>query len=332
MPLPAHPLALGRHIPGAWVAPVASALDRGQQGKVEAFLSSDQARWTADGDLVAQATRTNGDDPGTAELDAAVDRAARQWLARLRALPFQGDAGTWQRLAAHLDGWVRSERSEILESRWLPEPLRRFEMATLDRANRQFGSYALWADRVASLLADRPAPHVVDLAAGSGGFLRWVAAHRRDIGWRMTATDLEGEFVAQGHALAQRAGVPVQFERRDATRIGVFDPPADLFVCTQSAHHMPPGVLVRMMASAMASAPAGLWLVDIARGIGHAVGIGLGTATSIPFPPLMLDGMQSSRRAYSGAELHLLARLAGARTVMVEALGPVHVVLHAVGT
>ncbi len=326
MAVPHHPLSLGRRVPGAWLAPVAAALDRARRGSLDALLSEQAEAFVTTRAQVDAARAAPANDAHRAEHDAAVDREARAWLARLRRRSL-GSPGLGA--AAAVDMAIRSERSEILESPLLPESLRRFEMWCLDRVNRQFGSYPLWAEQVSRLLGDAVTPHVVDLAAGSGGFLRWVGQARPQSGWRLTATDYEAQFVDQGRALAARDGVDVQFERRDATRIGAFDPPADLFVCTQSVHHMPPGVVLRMLASAVASAPRGILVVDVARGFGHALAIGLGTLVSLPFPPLVLDGMQSSRRGYAGAELALLARLAGATRVEVEPLGPVHVVLHA---
>ncbi len=328
MPLISHPLSLGRRVPGVWLSPLAAALDRARLACVDRVVGQEPDRFAQAREIVTTALNLATDDAATAAIDAQVDREARLWLQRLRGVSLRS-AGAGLNLAAALDAVVRSERGEILESRWLPESLRRLEMWALDRVNRQFGSYPLWAERVAAAVADVRTPHLVDLAAGSGGFLRWLAAHRPDRGWRLTATDYEAQFVAQGHEIAARAGLPVQFERRDATRIGAFDPPADLFVCTQSVHHMPPGVVLRMLASAVTSAPRGILVVDVARGFGHALGIGLGTAISLPFPPLVLDGMQSARRGYAGAELVLLARLAGARVAEVAPLGPVHLVLRA---
>lgn len=327
-----HPLALASRAPAALVAPVAEALDRARCDQVANFLADRQPQADALAAQLAEIAATAPQDAVAEALTDAVDAGAAAVLRQFRREALAGDGRKWLVAAAAADTVLRSERREILESAWLPEPVRRLEMRALDRVNRQFGSYAEWADRVALLVQGAANPHIVDVAAGSGGFLRWVAAHRRPLDWRMTATDYAAQFVAQGQALAAQAGLAVQFEQRDATRLGAFDPPAELVVCTQAAHHMPVGVLLRLLAAALRSARRGVLLIDVARGAGRMLAIGAGTASSLPFAPLMLDGMQSSRRAYAASELLLLARLAGARTATAQALGPVHVELRAVGS
>ncbi len=257
---------------------------------------------------------------------------ARVLLGELRREPI---ADPLLALAARCDAVVRSERGELLDRAWIPALVKRLEMVLLDRVNRNLGSYDTWAGEVVESLAGLASAHVMDLAAGSGGFALHVAKHPPDgTALRWTVTDREPAYVRLGRQQGRKLGVPIDFDVRDALDLRdlqALSGPGrvDLFICTQSTHHLTPGQLVRLFSQAMAAAEHGILVVDLFRSAVNVLGAALATTLTAPFLPLQLDGMQSIRRSYTPAELSLLARLAGASQVTARTVAPAFAVLHA---
>jgi 2-polyprenyl-3-methyl-5-hydroxy-6-metoxy-1,4-benzoquinol methylase len=329
--LPPHPLVLAAHLPPRALAPLATPLDRARQAEVPTVLHEFAFVAKATGMLLDELAAQAPDSPRATALAAAIDAQALGLLGELRQRPLQPVRHPLLTAAARIDAALHSERPEIMDLGILPARLQRWEMQALDRVNRNLGSYARWGKAVQSVLAATDRPHVVDLAAGSGGFLRRLAQTGKAEGWRLTATDLSATYVDEGRLAAAKERVDVGFEVRDCTRLDGLAPPVDLFVCTQSLHHLPAGVVLRMIHGAVRHARCGLLAVDVVRSVVNVLGAALATATTVPYAPLILDGMQSVRRGWSGAELLLLAKVAGAAEAMVDSLGPAHVVLHARG-
>jgi SAM-dependent methyltransferase len=205
-------------------------------------------------------------------------------------------------------------------------------MYGLDWQNRIVGSYGQWLTLLEGTLAGRRGAHVYDLAAGSGGFLRYAAravGKRGTAEMRFTSSDLDPEFVELGAKAAARSRANVAFEKRDATNLKPLAGSVDLFVSTQSAHHLSPGLAVRMISEATRAASQGILIVDLRRSATMAIVGCLLDCVTAPFPPLMYDGILSFRRSYLAAEMELLARLAGAEKVDAYAKPPAHFVVHA---
>jgi SAM-dependent methyltransferase len=262
--------------------------------------------------------------PPEAELQI-IDQVAERLLGALR----QGTAteGSWLRRLHDLDERVRSPKLEILDRDEVPEAFKRFNMRTLDWLNQSLGAHALWAHAVKQALGPRSTAHVYDLAAGMGGFMRYLAAHP-PAGYhlRLTSSDVRPDYVDTG-AARQRDG-QVQFEARDATDLrGLHD--VDLFVCTQATHHLTPGQVVRTLAQAVTLAPLGILVIDVMRSLAVALAASMVTAVVLPFSVLILDGFQSVRRGYTPGELALFARLAGARHIEAHTWGAAYSFLHA---
>ena len=253
-----------------------------------------------------------------------VDEEARRLLKQLRH-----GSGT----SSRVDALMRSEREEFMDSARTPEWHKRSHMRTLHRFNRQVGSNAVFRGAIDSALGPLEEAHVVDLAAGTGGFFLWLAGHalpgRR---LRLTSTDLVGDYVDMGRSWAAESGIEVGFEVLDATALdqrAVDAAPADLFCCFQAAHHLPPGAVVRMIASAIHAAPRGLLIVDGYRSPGVAAGVFSVSMATAPKPTFVHDAVLSIRRSTTPAELMLLARLAGASKVSAHGLSPAFCMLHA---
>lgn len=307
-----HPLHLARHLPPSLSAPIALRLDASRTARIDALLAEHPLHL----DLLREALATLRQGPDR-EAETTIERYAGSLLSALR-----GDEG-W---AARLDRALASTGGEIMDQSWTPDAVKQREMALLDTLNRHMGSYAAWTRAVRGIVGAAPA-HIVDLAAGSGGFLRHVARHEKMPQWRLTSTDLEALYVEQGRILARDENLDVRFAVQDALQLQSLAD-ADLFVCTQSTHHLSPGMLVRLMAQAIGVAERGLLVIDLLRSAAHVAGALLVTSLVEPYPPLLADGMQSVRRAYLPSELRLLARLSGASRIDTQTVAPAFAVLH----
>lgn len=297
-------------------------LDEARMARMEALLAEDAAEVRE----VAAACHALGQEPRPPEADLQIiDQVSDRLLSALR----QGTAteGPWLRRLHDLDERVRSQALEILDRDGVPDGLKRFSMRTLDWLNFGLGAYPLWAHAVRRALGPRTAAHVYDLAAGTGGFMRYLAKHP-PAGYRLrlTSSDLRPDYVDLGAAAARDGRV--HFEVRDATDLrGLAD--VDLFICTQAAHHLTPGQVVRTLAQAIALAPCGILIIDVHRSLAVALTASIGTAMLLPFSILILDSFQSVRRGYTPGELALLARLAGAHRVEAHPWGAAYAFLHA---
>ena len=254
----------------------------------------------------------------------AIDRPARDALAAYRAVP-AASLGSFDSVSRTIDRHFRSERQEILDSNQVPPFVKHAAMLGLEWVNRRVGSYDLWLRALAPLVDDLASPHLYELAAGTGGFSRWLAGRKGP--YRITCTDLEAGYVVVGATLAERKHLPVKFEPRSITDLSHLKG-VDLFFTSQAVHHLSPGIVVAMMRESVRSSARGLLIVDLLRSPANALATVAGIAVTLPLPILIADGFQSVRRAYTLGELELLARLAGVASVDARTLGPVHGVVH----
>jgi SAM-dependent methyltransferase len=324
-PAPVSALSFMQRLPA--VAPLAGRLDGRRAGRVEALLSARRAQ-VRDARQACDAMLERGaDDAARASLDAV----AAALLGELRG-DERGD-GALRRGATRLDAAVRSDGAELLDVGFVPQRVKDFTMRLLHRTNVLAGSYEVWTGAVAAALGDRDDAHVYELAAGTGGYARHLA-RRQPPGRRVrvTSSDLSPAYVSIGAEAARAEGVSdVTWEVCDALDLRRLRDrgDVDLFLCTQAAHHLSAGQLVQMISQAIHAAPEGLLVIDLLRSATTALGTLALTAVVAPWPVLMYDGFQSVRRAYTPAELSLLARLAGAGRVDARPYGPAWCLLHA---
>ncbi len=265
----------------------------------------------------------DADTPGTGVSDV-VDRNAREMLAAYRALPARS-LGAFDAVTRATDRLFRSERHEILDSSQVPPFIKHAAMLGLEWVNRRVGSYDLWLRALAPLVDDLASPHLYELAAGTGGFSRWLAARKGP--YRITCSDIETGYVVVGAGLAERKHLPLKFEPRSITELSHLKS-VNLFFTSQAVHHLTPGLVVTMMREAVRTSTHGLLIVDLIRSPANAVATVAGIAVTLPLPVIMADGFQSVRRAYTLGELELLARLAGVSEIVSRPLGPVHGLVH----
>jgi len=311
---------IARRVPLAAIAPLAIRLDRAQDAAVDAVIADHADVAAQIRRLLDRASADGGDPRSRGEIDA-LTRGMRKVLRRHGAA-----------FARRVDAWVQSESREIMDLSLAPAWLHAAEMRWLDKLNRELGSYAAWADGVLEAVGGVPWARIEDVAAGSGGFVRWLARHsaRRDL--VLSCSDLSAAYVAAGeaiHAGAPAWALPVRFARRDATQLAALRGQVDLITCTQSTHHMGPGLVVQLIDQALRVAPRGIVVIDVLRSAGVAVGAAVVAHLSTPAPPLVWDAVQSARRGLLPAELTLYARLAGASRAKARAVAPAFVAVHA---
>ncbi len=286
--------------------PLARATDAARMKLVDEVLAEHAA--------LVEETRTLAADPEDAV--ERLDEIARHLLGALRGTgPFEA-----------FDAWVRSDLPEILDAPDVNARTRRRAMKRLEALNDQSGAHVLFANAIERALGDGDAPHVYEVAAGTGGLARHAGplllATRPGLRW--TISDLD----EAGLGASDRDPPWLAAEGRNALALSELDD-VDLFVCAQAAHHLPPGVVVGMLGQA-ARAPRGVLILDVHRGglvatLAGTAGVLLGRNRIVA-----IDGVRSARRAFTPAELALLARLAGLRVLRAGPLGPAYAVLHAV--
>jgi SAM-dependent methyltransferase len=302
----------------------AQHLDRVRAGRVADVLEAHPEQVRAARAASAVLLEKPTEHTAQAELASSAD----QLLLALRT-PTRSETHL-DRALAFVDGLVRSELPELLDRPGVPERFKELTMHTLHRANLQAGSYDHWLLLLHALLGDAPA-HVYDLAAGTGGFARHAARHARSP-LRMTSSDRSARYVGRGMRAAEQEGVTqVRWEVCDALdlRAARERGDVDLFLCTQAAHHFSPGALVQLLSHGVHSARRGVLIIDLLRSASTAIGTAILAAVSAPWPGLIVDGFQSARRAYTPAELTLLATLAGCDRIDARPFGPAWCTLHA---
>lgn len=250
---------------------------------------------------------------------AAYDQAVQDTLDTLRARTAEATgaaAGPGTALLGHLDRWLYKNQEELLDDVHFPMAQRLQILETLDRLNVHLGSYRRWCEALEPLIAAAAARtgapvELHDLAAGHGGFAIAVKEH---FGARVavTASDLHPEYLELGRPRARRRGVEVRFVQQDATRLqNLQGSGVELFLCTQSVHHFPPGMVARMLGEATRAAGTGVCFIDGERGYFPLLLAPLMGAYGRSWGALH-DTWVSLRRMYLAEELELLARLAPA--------------------
>jgi SAM-dependent methyltransferase len=308
------------------VGRVALRLDAHRDARVTPLLSARRGAARAVREALDTLRETADDDAAS-----TVQRHARELLAELRD---DTPPGPGLRAAHGLDARLRSEAVELLDRDDFPEVLKAPTMLGLHWVNVALGAYPAWSRCVDETLGDKAHARLYDLAAGTGGFARWLARHpprgrRLDV----TSSDRDARYVAAGARAADRDRGAVRFETRDALDLRALRAArsVDLFLCTQAVHHLHPGQVVQLTAQCIAAAPGGLLAIDLNRSVAAAAGAAAMVGALAPWPVLIYDGVLSARRAYTPAELRLLALLAGATHADARPLGPVHLQLHAHG-
>lgn len=327
-PLLAAPLEALLHLASHFpiIDPIGRGLGQRRRKLGAALLPSAQARLRPLWDGVLR---------GEPAAVAAYDQGVQEILETLRAQTADAAAGPGSALLGRLDRWLYKDQAELLDDLNFPMAQRLQILETLDRLNVHLGSYRLWCEELAPLVAAVAARtggpvELHDLAAGHGGF---AIAVKEYFGARVavTASDLHPEYLGLGRPRARRRGVAVRFVEQDATRLhNLRGSGVELFLCTQSVHHFPPGMVARMLGEATRAAGTGVCFIDGERGYFPLLLAPLMGAYGRSWGALH-DTWVSLRRMYLAEELELLAQLAPAlpegAQLAVARLPPGHLML-----
>lgn len=172
---------------------------------------------------------------------------------------------------------------------------------------------------------------LVDVASGSGdiplAIARW--ARREGITAWVVATDVSPEIVAV--AREHMADVPgAEAQRQDALALTYPDGAFDIALCTLALHHFAPDDAVKLLRD-MARVGRHVFVFDLVRSPLAYIGAVLLTRLGRMNPITQHDGPASVRRAYTAAELRLLAERAGLRSPRVRVHFPFRLELESSG-
>jgi SAM-dependent methyltransferase len=254
----------------------------------------------------------NGDD--LALLERRVDaqmrsvRSERQRIAARR--------GRLWALAEATDRRTRTDAMERFDDPDLSDD-RRVKLATdLHRFNQITQAYWRFLRVLRPIVAAvRPAGRpvrILELASGSGGFARALAARASAAGLEVEVrgSDVQPSQVAAANQVAERTGSPVRFAVLDAFQLDkVPAGQADIVFIALAVHHFTPGQLARMVRGATRLATHAVVLVDGHRSA-FLCGFVPGLALFSGNPDFVHDGFVTARKLYSLPELCMVARLA----------------------
>lgn len=192
----------------------------------------------------------------------------------------------------------------------------------LDRLNAWFGGYALTLARLRRAAARVPPGRplvVVDVGGGDGGFARRVVRWARRAGWPVRVVIVERDAATLALARAACAGMPeVRLVAGDAAALPLAEAGADVVTAALTLHHLEPDAAVACLAGMAAAARHGVVVNDLLRGRLALALVWLLTRALRLHPVSRQDGPLSVRRAYSPAEVRVLAEKAGLVRVAVR--------------
>lgn len=222
--------------------------------------------------------------------------------------------------ASWLDRRLQTDRLEYLDRDDVDERVKRQVIRSLDWMGRLLRDHERIADRALRLVADIPAPNILELGAGHGALSRAVLAQQPDA--RVTVTDIDPALVAALAAGDLGAHPRAEIRRLDATDIDAADRSFDLALFALAFHHLPPAAAAQLLAEATRVADV-VVVCDLRRPPAPVHLLRL--AAFLPFAlvlPFAHDGLISSLRAYSPAAFRTLAAHADpAITVDVQRMG-----------
>jgi 2-polyprenyl-3-methyl-5-hydroxy-6-metoxy-1,4-benzoquinol methylase len=185
------------------------------------------------------------------------------------------------------------------------------DLENLRDLNRWFGSYALIAMFLSRWIKPGAQLRIVDLATGSADIPRFVAEYGRKVGadLRIDALDQQSSTLEIAKKLS-----------RNYPEISLFEgnilewnapEPYDLVLCTLALHHFSEDDAVRVLQRCRALSRKFVLVSDLRRGWSATLGVYLLTVTIFSEPMTKYDGRLSAARAFSFAEMNLLAQRAG---------------------
>jgi len=189
------------------------------------------------------------------------------------------------------------------------------DLENLRDLNRWFGSYALIAMFLSRWIKPGAQLRIVDLATGSADIPRFVAEYGRKVGadLRIDALDQQSSTLEIAKKLSGNYPEISLFEGNILEWNA--PEPYDLVLCTLALHHFSEDDAVRVLQRCRALSRKFVLVSDLRRGWSATLGVYLLTATIFSEPMTKYDGRLSAARAFSFAEMNLLAQRAGWKNV-----------------
>lgn len=210
---------------------------------------------------------------------------------------------------------------ELLDGVLAPEA-RAATLDDVDRLNSWFGGYALTLREIRRLSALAPAGRTLVIADVGGGrgelairIVQWARRAGRRV--RVLVVDHDGETLALG-AVLRRAYPEIALIRGGATALPLGHGTVDVVVAALTLHHLERGDAVACLREMARAARLGVVVNDLLRSHLTLGLVWLVTRAYGVHPVSRHDGPMSVRRAYSPAELSVLAVEAGAVRLDVE--------------
>jgi SAM-dependent methyltransferase len=195
--------------------------------------------------------------------------------------------------------------------RSVPAGDRDASLADVDRLNALFGGYRLTLRALRALVAgDRRAVRVLDVGGGRGDLavrmLRWGEREGHDV--RVLVVDRDGALLARAVAAGRGR---IHAVRADATALPFRERAADVAIASLTLHHLDADGAARCLGEMRAAARAGLIVNDLLRTPLALALVWIATRLLARHRFSRHDGPLSVRRAWSPAELRMLAAEAG---------------------
>lgn len=190
------------------------------------------------------------------------------------------------------------------------------DLAAVNRVTLTHGPTLRWLARATRGLEPGAAVSILDVACGEGDLLRAIRrwAVRRGLRARLEGLDLNPRSPVAAAAVTPPE-MAITYRTGDVFR-HVPDPPPDLIVTSQFAHHLADAELVRFLRWLERHAERGWFIADLQRHVLAYHGFGLLARLARWHPIVRHDGMVSVARSFHRAEWErLLAEvgIAGAK-------------------
>jgi ubiquinone/menaquinone biosynthesis C-methylase UbiE len=213
-----------------------------------------------------------------------------------------------------------TDKPELLDRPGHDQAVLAGNLADLRRVNRLLGGARLTVrglERLTWDLGPGAGLTIVDVATGGadipGALLDW--ARRRRLRVRVVATDLSLEVL---RVAARDAPIGVDIVAADARALPFANASVDVAICSLVLHHLRPDDAVTMLREMQRVARRGVVVNDLDRNWLGFVGTWLAGRLLTRNPLTRHDGPLSVRRAYTRAEMAMLAGRAGLGPVSFE--------------
>jgi 2-polyprenyl-3-methyl-5-hydroxy-6-metoxy-1,4-benzoquinol methylase len=185
------------------------------------------------------------------------------------------------------------------------------DLENLRQLNRYFGSYAVTLHFIHQWIRSGDRLRIADLATGSGDIPRLIVDRARKVGAKIEIHALD----QQGATLEIARKLSVDYPEISFVRANILEwnpvERYDIVLNSLALHHFTEEDAVRLLRHCRELSHKFVLISDLRRGFLATIGVYLLTALIFREPMTRIDGRLSAARAFSFAEMHLLAKRAG---------------------